>query len=78
MRSRISKLHRLPFRHRHHDHAAEMQYHSNMRETLKILLQVRDEGVLADFAIGGAIAASFYTPAVATDRWHRPRHGAPA
>lgn len=38
-----------------------------MRDTLKILLQIRDEGVLADFAIGGAIAASFYTPAVSTE-----------
>lgn len=38
-----------------------------MRDTLKVLLQIRDEGVLADFAIGGAIAASFYTPAVATE-----------
>ena len=38
-----------------------------MRDSLKILLQIRDEGVLADFAIGGAIAASFYTPAVATE-----------
>ena len=38
-----------------------------MRETLKVLLQVRDEGVLAEFAVGGAIAASFYAPAVATE-----------
>ena len=38
-----------------------------MRESLKVLLQVRDEGVLADFAVGGAIAASFYTPAVVTE-----------
>ncbi len=38
-----------------------------MRESLKVLLQVREEGILADFAIGGAIAASFYTPAVATE-----------
>ena len=38
-----------------------------MRDSLKILLQIRDEGVLADFAIGGAVAASFYTPAVATE-----------
>ena len=38
-----------------------------MRDSLKILLQIRDEGVLADFAIGGAIAASFYTPAVVTE-----------
>ena len=37
-----------------------------MRDSLKILLQIRDEGVLADFAIGGAIAAIFYTPGVAT------------
>ena len=38
-----------------------------MRDTLKILLQIRQEGLLADFAIGGAIAASFYTPAVVTE-----------
>ena len=38
-----------------------------MRDALKLLLQLRDEGTLADFAIGGAIAASFYTPAVATE-----------
>ena len=38
-----------------------------MRDTLKILLQIREEGLLADFAIGGAIAASFSTPAVATE-----------
>lgn len=38
-----------------------------MRDTLKVLLQLRDEGALADFAIGGAIAASFYTAAVATE-----------
>ena len=38
-----------------------------MRDTLRVLLQLRDEGTLAQFAIGGAIAASFYTPAVATE-----------
>jgi hypothetical protein len=38
-----------------------------MREALKVLLQLREEGVLADFAIGGAIAASFYAPAIATE-----------
>ena len=38
-----------------------------MRDALKVLLQLRDEGALADFAIGGAIAASFYIPAVATE-----------
>ena len=42
-------------------------YHLEMRDTLKVLLQIRDEGILADFAIGGAIAASFFTPAVATE-----------
>ena len=31
------------------------------------LLKIRDEGALADFAIGGATAASFYTPAVVTE-----------
>ena len=38
-----------------------------MREALQVLLQLRSEGVLAEFAIGDAIAASFYTPAVATE-----------
>lgn len=38
-----------------------------MRDALKVLLRLRDEGTLVDFAIGGAIAASFYTPAVATE-----------
>lgn len=38
-----------------------------MRHTLKILLQLRAEGALAEFAIGGAIAAAFYTPAVMTE-----------
>jgi hypothetical protein len=38
-----------------------------MRHTLKVLLQLREEGTLAKFAIGGAIAASFYTPAIATE-----------
>jgi hypothetical protein len=38
-----------------------------MRHTLQILLQLRAEGMLAEFAIGGAIAASFYAPAVATE-----------
>ena len=32
-----------------------------------MLLQLRDEGVLARFAIGGAVAASFYIEAVATE-----------
>jgi hypothetical protein len=38
-----------------------------MREALRVLLQLRDEKVLAEFAIGGAVAASFYTPAIATE-----------
>lgn len=38
-----------------------------MRQALQVLLQLRDEGTLAEFAIGGAIAASFYAPAVATE-----------
>ena len=38
-----------------------------MRDALTVLLQLRTEGTLADFAIGGAIAASFYIPAVATE-----------
>jgi hypothetical protein len=38
-----------------------------MRDTLKVLLQLRTEGVLNQFAIGGAIAASFYIEAVATE-----------
>jgi hypothetical protein len=38
-----------------------------MRHTLQVLLQLRDEGTLAEFAIGGAVAASFYAPAVTTE-----------
>ena len=38
-----------------------------MRETLQILLQLRSEGLLARFAIGGAVAASYYIEAVATE-----------
>ena len=38
-----------------------------MRETLQVLLQLRSEGRLARFAIGGAIAASFYIEAAATE-----------
>ena len=38
-----------------------------MKQTLEVLLQLRSEGVLARFAVGGAIAASFYIEAVATE-----------
>lgn len=38
-----------------------------MQDTLKILLQLRAEGTIGRFAIGGAIAASFYIEAVATE-----------
>jgi len=38
-----------------------------MKQTLQVLLQLRAEGVLARFAVGGAIAASFYIEAVATE-----------
>lgn len=38
-----------------------------MRDALNILLRLRGEGTLAQFAIGGAIAASFYAPAVVTE-----------
>ena len=38
-----------------------------MRETLQVLLQVRSEGRLERFAIGGAVAASYYIEAVATE-----------
>ena len=38
-----------------------------MRETLQVLLQLRSEGRLGRFAIGGAVAASFYIEAVATE-----------
>jgi hypothetical protein len=38
-----------------------------MRDTLKVLLQLRTEGVLNQFAIGGAIAATFFIEAVATE-----------
>ena len=38
-----------------------------MRETLQVLLQLRSEGLLARFAVGGAVAASFYAEAVNTE-----------
>ena len=38
-----------------------------MRETLQVLLQLRSEGRLERFAVGGAVAASFYIEAVATE-----------
>jgi hypothetical protein len=38
-----------------------------MQETLKILLQLRTEGFIGKFAIGGAVAASVYAEAIATE-----------
>lgn len=38
-----------------------------MRDALQLLLQLKQEGLLQRFAIGGAIAASFYLEAIATD-----------
>jgi hypothetical protein len=38
-----------------------------MKLALQTLLQLRDEGTLAGFALGGAVAASFYAEAVATE-----------
>lgn len=38
-----------------------------MKQALQVLLQLRSEGDLARFAVGGAIAASFYIEAVATE-----------
>lgn len=38
-----------------------------MREALQVLLQIQQEGLLQRFAIGGAIAASFYLEAIATE-----------
>ncbi len=38
-----------------------------MQDTLKILLQLRTEGMIGRFAIGGAVAASFYVESVATE-----------
>lgn len=38
-----------------------------MKQALLALLTLRDEGVLARFAIGGAVAASYYVEAVATE-----------
>ncbi len=35
-----------------------------MRRAIEVLKQLHAEGVLADFAVGGVVAASFYTPAV--------------
>lgn len=38
-----------------------------MKATLQVLLQLRGENRLARFALGGAVAASFYIEAVATE-----------
>ena len=38
-----------------------------MKQTFQVLLQLRLEGALAQFAVGGAIAASFYIEAVSTE-----------
>ena len=38
-----------------------------MRKILQVLLQLRSEGLLARFAVGGAVAASFYVEAVNTE-----------
>ncbi|MFM9971363.1 MAG: hypothetical protein ACKVQK_23520 [Burkholderiales bacterium] len=38
-----------------------------MKQTFQVLLRLRDEGELEKFAVGGAIAASFYIEAVATE-----------
>ena len=48
-------------------HSLLQCYHLRMRDTLEVLLRLREEGALADFAIGGTIPASFFTPAVATE-----------
>ena len=42
-------------------------YHLRVKQTLQTLLQLRSEGALVQFAVGGAIAASFYIEAVATE-----------
>lgn len=39
----------------------------HMKAALETLLKLRDEGLLARFAIGGAIAASYYVEAVVTE-----------
>jgi hypothetical protein len=51
-----------------------------MKLALQTLLQLRDEGTLAGFALGGAVAASFYAEAVATEdldvfAFMAPSHG---
>jgi hypothetical protein len=38
-----------------------------MRSTLQVLLQLRNEGLLPQFAIGGAIAATYFAEAVTTE-----------
>ena len=38
-----------------------------MQDALRILLLLRAEGAIGQFAIGGAVAASFYAEAVATE-----------
>lgn len=38
-----------------------------MREALTVMLELQKEGLLRQFAVGGAIAASFYLEAIATE-----------
>ena len=42
-----------------------MGHHSNIKETISVIKEMRDEGVIGQYAIGGAVAATFYVePAV--------------
>ena len=60
-------MHAIPARQTPVTQPANACYHLQVKQTLQVLLQLRSEGVLSRFAIGGAIAASFYIEAVATE-----------
>ena len=40
--------------------------HSDMEKTIRVLNELLEDGVLSDYAIGGAIAATFWAEPVAT------------
>jgi hypothetical protein len=43
-----------------------MGLHSNIKETIAVINEMRDEGVIGQYAIGGAVAATFYVEPAAT------------
>jgi len=41
-------------------------YDNNMKKAIQVLNEIRDEGVIKEYAVGGAMAAMFYTEPIAT------------